>query len=197
MSVFDPRSSADIARLVRDYPLATVVSNGASGFGATPLPLLAESDADGRIVALIGHFARSNPHLEALRADPRAVAIFQGPQAYVSPRIVSKPGWGPTWNYAVARFQIKVTLTPDLNDRALALLIEAMEGSGPDAWRASMMGERYDRLVPHIVAFRADVHSVHATFKLGQDEDDASFAEIVERIEDHALGALMVDQRPA
>jgi transcriptional regulator len=196
MSVFDPRSPADIARLVRDYPLAMMVSGGASGFGATPLPLLAETDAEGRIVALIGHFARSNPHLEGLRADPCAVAIFQGPQAYVSPRIVSKPGWGPTWNYAVARFQIEVTLTPDLNDHALALLIEAMEGNGPDAWRASSMGERYDRLVPHIVAFRADVRSVHATFKLGQDEDDASFAEIVGRIEDRALARLMVDQRP-
>jgi transcriptional regulator len=59
------------------------------------------------------------------------------------------------------------------------------------------MGDRYDQLVPHIVAFRAAVLSVHATFKLGQDEDDASFAEIVERIDDRALARLMVDQRPA
>ena len=195
MGVFDPKSPADIARLVREHPLATLVSNSAEGFAATPLPLLAETDGEGRVVALIGHIARSNPHLAGLQADPRALAMFHGPQAYVSPRIVSKPGWGPTWNYAVARFQVTLALAPEDNDRALTRLIEAMEGDGPDDWRAAMMGERYDRLLPHIVAFRAEVLSTHATFKLGQDEDDASFAEIARDIGDRALARLMLEQR--
>ncbi len=195
MSVFDPKSPADIGRLVREHPLATVVSNGAAGFSATPLPLIAETDGDGCIAVLIGHFARSNPQLAELRDDPRALAVFHGPQAYVSPRVVAKPQWGPTWNYAFVRFQVEVTLTPELNDRALAVLIEALEGDGPGAWKAGMMGDRYDRLLPHIVAFRAKVLSTHATFKLGQDEDDASFAEIVEAAHDPQLARMMVEQR--
>ncbi|MEI9963697.1 MAG: hypothetical protein WDM92_02370 [Caulobacteraceae bacterium] len=88
-----------------------------------------------------------------------------------------------------------MTLAPELNDRALALLIEALEGHGPDAWRAERMGERYARLVPRIVAFRAEVLSVHATFKLGQDEDEATFSEIVAGVDDRELARLMVDQR--
>ena len=195
MSVFDPKSPADIARLVRDHPLATVICNGAAGFAATPLPLIAETHGDGRVVALIGHFAGSNPQLAALRNDPRALAVFNGPQAYVSPRVVSKPQWGPTWNYAVVRFQVAVTLTPELNDRALAVLIAALEGDGPDAWRADRMGERYDRLISHVVAFRAEVLSTHATFKLGQDEDDTSFAEILDATDDQELARMMVEQR--
>ena len=195
MSVFDPKSPADVARLVREHPLATLISNGAAGFAATPLPLVAETDGDGRIVALIGHFAGSNPHLTELRNDARALAVFHGPQAYVSPHVVSKPDWGATWNYAVVRFQLEVTLTPDLNARALDLLIEAMEGAGPDAWRATMMGERYHRLLPRIVAFRAAVLSTHATFKLGQDEDDATFAEIVDAFDGQELARMMVEQR--
>lgn len=195
MSLFDPKSSADIAHLVREFPLATLISH-AGGFMATPLPLVAENADDGPITALIGHFARGNPQLAALRDDPRAMAVFHGPQAYISPRIVSKPGWGPTWNYAIVRFQIEVTLTPEENDRALALLAEALEGDGPDAWRPASMGERYDRLRAHIVAFRAKVLSIHATFKLGQDEDDATFTEIVEAIGDRHLARMMRDQRP-
>ena len=195
MNIFDPKAPADIAQLVREHPLATVISNGAAGFVATPLPLVAETDGDGRIVALIGHFAGSNPHLAALRDDPRALAVFHGPQAYVSPHVVSKPAWGATWNYAVARFQVEMTLTPELNARALNLLSESLEGAGPDAWRPSMMGERYDRLLPRIVAFRAAVLSVHATFKLGQDEDDATFAEIVEAFDGQDLARMMVEQR--
>jgi transcriptional regulator len=196
MSIFDPKSPADIAALVREFPLATLLSNGPDGFAATPLPLIAEHDSDGRIVALIGHFARSNAQLAGLRDDPRAMAVFHGPHAYVSPRIVSKPGWAPTWNYAVVRFQLAVTLTPERNDDALRLLAEALEGTGPDAWHPGLIGERYDRLVAHIVAFRAEVLATHATFKLGQDEDAASFAEIVEEIGDDRLAQMMVGQRP-
>ena len=195
MSDFDPKSPADIQRLVSACPLATLVSSGPAGFAATPLPLVPEIDGDGCIVALIGHFARSNPQWLELQDRPQAMAVFHGPQGYVSPRIVSKPGWGPTWNYAVVRFQVEVTLTPERNDRALALLIEALEHDGPGAWRASMMGERYHRLITRIVAFRAKVLSTHATFKLGQDEDDTSFAEIVARIEDRRLADMMVAQR--
>lgn len=195
MSAFDPKSPADIARLVREFPLATFVSNGPDGFLATPLPLVAESGGDGPITGLIGHFARGNPHLAALRAAPRAMAVFHGPQAYISPRIVSKPGWGPTWNYAVVRFQLEVTLMPEENDAALTLLAEALEGDAPGAWRPSRMGERYDRLRAHIVAFRAKVLSTHATFKLGQDEDDATFAEIVAGVRDPQLARAMMGQR--
>lgn len=195
MSAFDPKSADDIWRLVRDFPLATVISEGAEGFAATPLPLVAEPTDDGQPLALIGHFAGSNPQLASLRDRPRAMAVFHGPQAYISPRMVSKPAWGPTWNYAVVRFQIEVTLTPEDNDRALALLAEALEGPGADAWRPRDMGERYERLRTHIVAFRAKILSTHATFKLGQDEDDATFAEIVGQVGDRRLAEAMIGQR--
>lgn len=195
MSPFAPRSPADIARLVRDHPLAMLVSQGAAGFAATPLPLLLETGESGEPVALIGHFARSNPQVAALEADPHAVAIFQGPHAYVSPRIVAKPGWAPTWNYAVVRFQVELAFQPERNDAAIRALVAAMEGRDPGAWTVDAVGPRYARLIQHVVAFRARITATHATFKLGQDEDAASFDEIVAGIGDPALATLMRDQR--
>jgi transcriptional regulator len=195
MSPFAPRSTADIARLVRDHPLAMLVSQGGTGFAATPLPLLLETGEAGEAIALIGHFARSNPQVAALAADPRAIAIFQGPHGYVSPRIVSRLGWAPTWNYAVVRFEVEIALQPERNDAAIRALAEAMEGRGPGAWTVEAVGARYERLIQHVVAFRARITGTHATFKLGQDEDATSFAEILAGIGDPALAALMRDQR--
>jgi transcriptional regulator len=195
MSLFDPRSSADIVQLVRDHPLAMLVSAGAGGFAATPLPLLMETDAAGEPVALIGHFALSNPQAAALLADPRALAIFQGPHGYVSPRIVSKPDWAPTWNYAVVRFQVELSFQPEQNDAAIRALVAAMEGSGPDSWNVDAVGARYERMVQHVIAFRARITDTHATFKLGQDESATSFDEIVAHIGDAVLARLMKDQR--
>jgi transcriptional regulator len=195
MSPFAPRSTADIVQLARDHPLAMLVSQGETGFAATPLPLLLETDEAGEPIALIGHFARSNPHVASLEADARAVAIFQGPHGYVSPRIVSKPGWAPTWNYAVIRFQVEVAFQPERNDAAIRALVEAMEGGDPAAWTVDAVGARYERLVQHVIAFRARITGTHATFKLGQDEDAASFDEIVAGIGHPALARLMQDQR--
>lgn len=191
MSRFVPRDPADVPALVSAYPLGWIVSNGAGGFAATPLPLLAECDDDGRIVALFGHFARANPHIAALVADPRAIVLIQGPQGYISPRLVSNPSWGPTWNYAVAKFQVEIAFVPEENRDAVKRLAAALEGTGDDAWTIERMGARADQLLPHIIAFRAQVLAADPCFKLGQDEASGTFDEIVAGLTDPALADAM------
>lgn len=191
MSVFIPRGRGDIAALIAAHPLAWIVSNGPAGFVSTPLPLLAECDGEGRVVALFGHFAKRNPHVAALEADPRAAILFQGAEGYVSPRLVSNPTWGPTWNYAVVRFETEVVFVPDETPCAVERLGAHLEGTGPDAWTVAEMGARAVPMLEHIVAFRAWVLSEQATFKLGQDESAQTFAEIVARHPDAALADAM------
>ena len=53
------------------------------------------------------------------------------------------------------------------------------EAGQASPWTVDRMGARYAQLREHIVAFRAHVHAVSATFKLGQDESPGTFAEIV------------------
>lgn len=194
--VFAPRHVDDVARLVDTHPLAWVIAHGAE-VAPTPLPLLAECDGSGRVVALFGHMALRNPLHAALRAAPRARVLFQGPHGYVSPRLVSKPDWGPTWNYAVARFDTRVEFVPDQTDAALEQLAAKLEAGQAQPWTVARMGPRYAQLRAHIVAFRAHVLSVDATFKLGQDESATSFAEILSGHEDPALVAWMRAQRDA
>lgn len=190
---FAPRSEADLLRLIAEYPLAWVVSQGSQGYGATPLPLLAETDAAGRIVALFGHFALSNPHVAMLRAAPRATVLFSGPNGYISPEPVSQPAWAPTWNYAIAQFDVDVELVPEENDAALRRLVTFMEADRRAPWTVEKMGERYARMLPHIVAFRAHVHTTRGRFKLGQDESRTSFTEIAGALEDPQLQRWMED----
>lgn len=188
---YEPRSPSDIARLVAEYPLCWVVSGSSEDRHATPLPLLGETDGDGRVHSLLGHMARSNPQQAALEKDPRATVLCMGPQNYISPRIVSNPTWGPTWNYAVCRFEVDVRFAPDENDTALWRLAAALEGNGEGAWTPDRMGPRYEQLKPRIVAFHARVRETHARFKLGQDESEAVFGEIVDGLADPTLAEWM------
>ncbi len=194
--MYEPRSEADLVRLIEAYPLAWVVSMGSAAFAATPLPLLAETDASGHITSLFGHFARSNPQVEALRASPHAAILFSGPNGYVSPELVSQPRWAPTWNYAIAHFEVDVVFVPEENDQALAQLVTRMEAGRKQPWTVAQMGDRYAQLAQHIVAFRAHVRSARGRFKLGQDERPATLDELLQGLPDAALVSWMREFNP-
>ena len=190
---FTPRTPADVLALIEAHPLAWVVSRD---FKATPLPLLAETDAQGKIVSLFGHFARRNPQVPALQNDPEALILFQGPEGYISPRLVSNPTWGPTWNYAVVRFEVTISFVPEETDAAVRRLAAHLERGQAKPWQVEAMRHRYGELMKHIIAFRASVRAMHATFKLGQDENEATFGEIVTGLQGSELAALMAAGRP-
>lgn len=180
MNRYVPRTAADVADLIREYPLGLVVSKGEAGHAVTPLPLLAELGSEGEIKSLFGHIALSNPQAEIFARDPRALIIFQGPQAYVSPRLVSNLTWGPTWNYALVTFEVDIRLVPEETEAALDALAKQLEGGD---WVPRQMGDRYLQLRQRIIAFRGVVRGMEAKFKLGQDEDPETFREIVQGID--------------
>jgi len=168
--IFDRWTHSDLLDVITAYPLAVMVSHGNGGFAATPLPMLPDVDETGRLVRLVGHMSLANDQVEKLRANPHACFLFQGPHGYVSPRLVPDRTWAPTWNYILVRVSAEVKFRPDQNDSALRRLVAKMEAGHADAWSVEEMGERYARISGHVVAFDANVTSIHATFKLGQDE---------------------------
>jgi transcriptional regulator len=97
---FEQNDPAALQALMREHPLATLVSVGADGITADHLPL--EYDAASN--TLRGHVARANPLWQQVDAQP-VLAIFRGPQAYITPSwYPSKAATHkvvPTWNYAV------------------------------------------------------------------------------------------------
>ena len=184
---FERYDDAAIVDQIREYPLAWVCPCNGNPTAAALLPLLAETDAAGRVHSLLGHMARRNPLFPALMADSRALILFTGPHAYVSPACVSDPNWGPTWNYAQVRFEANVRFAPDGGDEALQKLLAAMESKEATGWTPDMLGTRYRVMERAIIAFRAEVTHCEARFKLGQDEKPERLREILARHPDAAL----------
>lgn len=178
---FGPPSDADVTRLVLEHPFAWLVTVHGQEFAATPLPLRPVLDEQGSVAALLGHFARNNPHVELLRRAPRTLVLFLGPHGYVSSSWFADRTRTPTWNYATAQYLVDIEFTEDagVTEAVLRDLIGEMEGGRPQAWSLDEMGPRYQRLVSGIIAFRARIVERRVKFKLGQDERDAEFAEIL------------------
>jgi transcriptional regulator len=184
-TLYAARTQADLVALLAAQPLAWLVSAGGEDAASTPLPLRAGFDADGNLVSLLGHCARRNPHVARLQRDPDAQVLVMGPNAYVSPSWLDDRTQAPTWNYASADFQVRVSLLAgaDAIDAELDALVTQMEAERANAWRMAEMGERQARLAQGVVALRADIVSVQATFKLGQDERREDFDQIVRGLE--------------
>lgn len=194
-SRFENYRPGDVRHLIEQYPLAWVI--GAGGEEASLLPLVGVFDEEDRVTELIGHFALTNPLGDAFAQNPRGTILFKGADAYISPSLADRRDWGPTWNYAQVRIQAAMTVDPDLTASAVALLVEHVERHQPEPWRATELGERYDRLIRQIVGFRARVERLDATFKLGQTETPDTLQAILSNLTDPELVRWMRRFNPA
>ena len=90
--------------LIRNRPLATLITLGSEGINANHIPLHLSLPPE-PFGVLRGHVARSNPIWSDLESDIDTLAIFHGPEAYISPSwYATKQEAGkvvPTWNYTV------------------------------------------------------------------------------------------------
>jgi transcriptional regulator len=169
-------SPAEALAMSAAHPLAQLVVAAPDGLVATPVPLL------WRDVVLVGHLARPNT---LWRHPGPAVAIFTGPQAYVSPRwYPSKREHGkvvPTWNYAVVHVHGTLVVHDDhaWKRDVLALLTDTFEASadntdGVTPWRMTDAPPDYlDAMVRGVVGIELIDVRIEGKAKLSQNRDDA------------------------
>lgn len=154
---FAAKDASIALELMRAYPLAQRISVDDSGFPfVTPLPLHVVEEGDQ--ITLLGHVAKPNPHAGLLRSRPQALVVFQGPQAYMTPRVYPDLARVPTWNYIAVQVSVKARFIEafDDKDQLLKHLIHDHDPSYADQWRA--LGEDYQhRMMGGIVAFELRV----------------------------------------
>jgi transcriptional regulator len=173
---FAAKDQAIAPELMRAHPLAQLVSVDEEGLPfITPLPLHVVEEDGG--LTLLGHVARPNPHAGYLRERPTAVVVFQGPQAYMTPRVYPDLTRVPTWSYLAvhATVQARIIEAFDDKDRLLKHLIHDHDPAYADQWRS--LGEAYQRkMMAGIVAFELRVVSLQCKLKLNQHRPESRVA---------------------
>lgn len=176
--------------LMRTHGFATLVSVADGAPMVTHLPLHLDA-GEGESAVLRGHMARANPHWQALAAAGEALAIFQGPHAYVTPSFyASKQETGkvvPTWNYAVAHCRGPVSVHQDADwlRTHVAELTDAHEAGRPEPWGVDDAPERYvQTMLRGIVGVEMEIRALDGKWKMSQNREAADFAGVAA-----ALGA--------
>jgi len=163
--------------LMRSHPFATLITIKDGDICADHLPLLIHSEAS-QYGTIRGHIAKGNPLWCNESAGFNALAIFQGPQAYITPSwYPSKKVHGkvvPTWNYAVVHARGKLRFIDD-RDWLAAHLIELTsrnERHRAAPWKISDAPRDYvERLLRGIVGFELEITSLEGKWKVSQNKE--------------------------
>ena len=183
---FRESDPAALHAFVRDNSFGTLVSTTPEGPFASHLPFLLDAQRN----MLVGHMARSNPHWQSLEGQV-ALAIFEGPHGYVSPRWYATPIAVPTWNYAVVHARGRVTLIQD-GDRLLEILAETVRRYDP-TWPMPE-GDFVPKLARGVVGFELAIERLEGKMKLSQNrstEDRLGAIDGLRGVGQHDLAALM------
>jgi transcriptional regulator len=176
--------------LMRARPLATLVALGSSGLIANHLPLetLAEPPPFG---SLRGHIARANPLWRDYQQGTAALAIFQGPQTYISPSLYpSKQQSGevvPTWDYAVvhAHGTLRFIQEADWLRGFVARLTDTHETSRAQPWKIDDAPAAYiDKMLSLIVGFEFSISSLSGKWKVSQNRSHADRQGVIAGLKD-------------
>ena len=159
---------------MRASKLATLVTATADGLIGTPLPLIL-SENEGDYGTLYGHVARPNPQWK-LPAVGEAMAIFMGPDAYVTPSwYVTKAEHGkvvPTWNYVAVHAYGSAEFFEDA-DRLLDVvtrLTRLHESTRKEVWQVRDAPDDFIKAqLRGIVGFRMPITRIDAKKKMSQN----------------------------
>jgi transcriptional regulator len=190
---FEETRVAVLHALVEAHPLGTLVTMGAAGLIASHIPMVLELDGtelgvaarDGAGLGMLrGHVSRANPQWREFCPEVEALAIFSGPEHYITPAwYAEKAETGkvvPTWNYSVVDVYGRLRVIEDAawlrtHVERLTNIHEAgraMAGAG-EAWKVGDAPEDYvTTMLRGIVGLEIAVSRMEGKWKVSQNRGE-------------------------
>ena len=170
-SHFEQQAPEALHALMREHPLATLVTVRSDGPTADHIPL--EFDAATR--TLRGHVARANPLWRESAGHP-VLAVFCGPQTYVSPSWYPSKATThkvvPTWNYTVVHAHGNLQTVEDAPwlHKLVSRLTHHHESTRAQPWTVNDAPDDYvQQMLRAIVGIQIPVERLVGKWKISQN----------------------------
>jgi transcriptional regulator len=190
---FEQHDPAALQALMRDHPLAMLVTTGADGLTADHLPL----EYDAATATLRGHVARANPLWRAADGQP-VLAVFRGPEAYVSPSWYPSKAEHhkvvPTWNYAVVHAQGMLETVDDAPwlHKLVSRLTDHHERPRAQPWAVHDAPDDFvQQMLRAIVGIQIPVTRLVGKWKISQNRSAADRAGVAAGLDNVAMAGLV------
>jgi transcriptional regulator len=179
----------ELHEAIRRIAFGTLVTQGSAGMEASHVPMLIDPEP-GPYGTLHGHIARANPQWQQAADGAQALAIFVGPQTYISPSwYATKRATGkvvPTWNYVAIHAYGRPRFYDDAERlrNLVTRLTEKHEAPRPDPWAVSDAPTTFiDGMVRAIVGFELPIQRIEGKWKMSQNRPAEDRAGVVKGLE--------------
>lgn len=187
---FEQSDMATMHGLIRARPLATLITLDSDGINANHIPLHL-TKATESFGILRGHVARSNPVWHDLQSNIEVLAIFHGPDAYISPSwYASKQESGrvvPTWNYTAVHAYGSLRIIDDASwiRTQLEALTAHNEASFSEPWAVSdAPAEFTEKLIEAIVGIEIVITRLSGKWKVSQNQPPQNRRSVIQGLND-------------
>jgi transcriptional regulator len=164
-------------KLIEDQPFASLITVGSSGLFASHIPMVLEQN--GAMGRLRGHISRANRQWRDYTPSVEALAIFSGPQHYITPNwYPEKQESGkavPTWNYVVvhAYGHLKVIEDGEWLMAHLQKLTGIHEAESPIPWKIGDAPADYiASQMKGIVGLEMNLERLEGKWKVSQNRSE-------------------------
>lgn len=206
---FAEADRAVMHEFITAHPFGTLVTGSPThGLYATHLPLLLDTGR-GPQGTLHGHIARANPHHLKATDTTRALVVFTGVDAYITPNwYATKAEHGkvvPTWNYVAVHVTGTVRFIDDKDAmmRHLDTLTNTHEATQAHPWAMSDAPADYvEQLAKAVIGIEIEITALEGKWKMSQNRPDADIDGVIDGLRasssptDHAVAAHVAQRRP-
>jgi transcriptional regulator len=179
ISYFKANNYQEVIDFMHANPFVIICGVDANGLPiAAQIPVLVKQ-IEGKLF-ITGHLMRKQDHTNAFELNNNVLVIFSAPSAFVSASWYEKTGTASTWNYQTVHAIGKMEMKGE--DHLYALLSELtahfekdpnaptqVKNLDPDYMKQNMKA---------IISFEIEVIELKNVFKLSQNRDEASHANI-------------------
>jgi transcriptional regulator len=149
---------------------------------ATHIPLELEINSDG-VEVLCGHISKENPQWKSFADNNEVLAIFTGPNSYISSSWYDHENV-PTWNYIAVHIYGKIKILEGDNViEHLKKLVDKYEAASENPVSVEGFSEKTMLQARGIVVFEIEITDIQGKRKLSQNRDASNYSNIISELE--------------
>jgi transcriptional regulator len=181
-----------VKQFMREHPFAFLAGSDDEHKPVTTQVPVFIDEKDSKLY-LTGHIMRNTDHQKAFAYNPNVLAVFTGPNTYVS------SGWydkkedkqqGSTWNYMSVHVKGQMRF---LDEEALINILKRTTNHFENDPHSEVNFEHIpteyiERMIKAIVAFEIEVIEMDNVFKLSQNRDEKSYNNIIQQLKKQSGG---------
>ena len=172
----------EVKEFIAKNSFGILINQNSGKLTGTHIPLELDVNENGEDI-LTGHISKANPQWKSFEDNEDVLAIFTGPNSYVSSSWYEHENV-PTWNYIAVHIygKIKIIEGEALLD-SLKKLVDKYERNSENPVAIEKMSERTLKQVNGIVGFSIKITEVQATYKLSQNRKDTDYHNVIDKLE--------------